>query len=152
MMRRWQRHQTASAHMIAHRCGPPISRSRARPVARLRQSIVRIVSKTAYPPIGVLGRFHVPRLPPMTAKLGDMFITDLPWRQRLGRLSPLNCGLVRERGIDLTSTTKSTRNSRSRSTNSTIVLVEWPMVKKVFVLAPHEIVRVGSPRDNDAAA
>jgi hypothetical protein len=48
----------------------------------------------------------------------------------------LNCGSVRERGIDLTSTTKSTPDSLSRSTNSAIVLVEWPMVKNVLVLAP----------------
>jgi hypothetical protein len=45
----------------------------------------------------------------------------------------LNCGLVRDRGIDLTSITRSTPDSRNRSTNSAIVLVEWPMVKKVFV-------------------
>jgi hypothetical protein len=41
--------------------------------------------------------------------------------------------LVRDRGIDLTSITRPTPDSRKRSTNSTIVLVEWPMVKKVFV-------------------
>jgi len=40
---------------------------------------------------------------------------------------------VRDRGIDLTSITMSTPDSRKRSTNSTIVLVEWPMVKKVLV-------------------
>jgi len=45
---------------------------------------------------------------------------------------------VRDRGIDLTSTTRSTPDSRSRSTNSAIVLVEWPMVKKVFVMAPND--------------
>jgi hypothetical protein len=45
----------------------------------------------------------------------------------------LNCGLVRDRGIDLTSITRSTPESCKRPANSTIVLVEWPMVKKVFV-------------------
>jgi hypothetical protein len=44
---------------------------------------------------------------------------------------------VRDRGIDLTSITMSTPDSRKRSTNSTIVLVEWPMVKKVFVSSLH---------------
>jgi len=43
------------------------------------------------------------------------------------------CGLVRDRGIDLTSITSSTLDSRNKSTNSTIVLVEWPLVKKVIV-------------------
>jgi hypothetical protein len=38
--------------------------------------------------------------------------------------------------MDLTSTTKLTPDSCSRSANSTIVLVEWPMVKKVFAMAP----------------
>jgi hypothetical protein len=45
----------------------------------------------------------------------------------------LNCGLARDRGIDLTSITRPMPDSRKRSTNSTIVLVEWPMVKKMFV-------------------
>ena len=48
----------------------------------------------------------------------------------------MNCGLVRDRGMDLTSTTRLTPDSCSRSANSTIVLVEWPMVKKVFAMAP----------------
>ena len=47
----------------------------------------------------------------------------------------MKCGLVRDRGIDLTSITRPMPDSRNRSTNSTIVLVEWPMVKKVFVLS-----------------
>jgi hypothetical protein len=42
-------------------------------------------------------------------------------------------GLVRDRGIDRTSITRPTPDSRKRSTNSTIVRVEWPIVKKVFV-------------------
>src|SRR6478752_2159961 len=40
---------------------------------------------------------------------------------------------MRDRGIDLTLIARSTPDSRKRSTNSTIVLVEWPMVKKVLV-------------------
>jgi hypothetical protein len=32
--------------------------------------------------------------------------------------------------------TRLTLDALSRSTNSTIVLVEWPMVKKVLVMAP----------------
>ena len=104
---------------------------------RRRQGIVGIVPKAPYPPIGVRRRFYISRLSSKTAKRGDMFIADLPRRASVsGRLSSLNCGLVRDRGIDRTSTTRSTRDSRSRSTNSAIVLVEWPMVKNVFVSAP----------------
>src|ERR1035441_5871195 len=63
-----------------------------------------------------------------------------------GRLCRLNCGLVRDRGIDLTSITRSTPDFRKRSANSTIVLVEWPMVKKVFVSS----LQWTKPRDDPA--
>ena len=77
----------------------------------LGQRIIRIVAEAANPPIPVRRRLDAPRLSSEPAKRGNMFVADLPWGQRLGKLSRLNCGLVRERGIDLTSTTKSTRNS-----------------------------------------
>jgi len=43
----------------------------------------------------------------------------------------LNWGLVRERGIDLTSITTWTSASLSKAPNAAIVRVEWPMVKTV---------------------
>lgn len=49
-----------------------------------------------------------------------------------GRTSRLNCGLVRERGIERTSTSRSTPACTSIATNSSVVRVEWPMVKSVF--------------------
>jgi hypothetical protein len=42
----------------------------------------------------------------------------------------LNCGLVRDRGIERTSTSRRTSLARSRSAKSSTVRVEWPMVKK----------------------
>ena len=50
----------------------------------LRQSIIRIVSKTAHPPISVRGRFGAARLFAKAAKFRDMLIADLPRRQRFG--------------------------------------------------------------------
>jgi hypothetical protein len=43
----------------------------------------------------------------------------------------LNCGFVRERGIERTSTSRSTDTCRSKATNSSIERVEWPIVKIV---------------------
>ena len=51
---------------------------------RLRQGIVGIVPKAPHPPIGVWGRFYASRLSSKTAKFRDMFIADLPRRQRFG--------------------------------------------------------------------
>src|SRR5215472_16840076 len=48
-----------------------------------------------------------------------------------GSTSRLNCGFVRDRGIDLTSATTAISRSTSSSPNSAIVRVEWPMVYTV---------------------
>src|SRR6185437_15337865 len=53
-----------------------------------------------------------------------------------GRASALNCGLVRERGIERTSTSRSTATCLSKATNSAIVRVEWPIVKIVVIGPP----------------
>src|SRR6185437_3642442 len=45
------------------------------------------------------------------------------------RASALNCGLVRERGIERTSTSRCTATCLSKATNSAIVRVEWPIRK-----------------------
>src|SRR5438477_10845934 len=50
-----------------------------------------------------------------------------------GRASVLNCGLVRERGTDRTSTSRSIPACRSSPTSSATDRVEWPMVKIEFV-------------------
>ena len=44
-------------------------------------------------------------------------------------MSPLNCGVVRERGNERTSTSSVTSTWRSSATKSARVRVEWPMVK-----------------------
>ena len=51
---------------------------------RLRQGIVGIVPKAPHPPIDVRRRFYISRFSSKTAKRGDMFIADLPRRQRFG--------------------------------------------------------------------
>src|SRR5689334_16741740 len=75
----------------AHDCAPALGAYRPQPRQacgeRLRPGIVRIVSKAAHPPITVRGRFHVPRLPPMTAEIGDMFIT-LEIKSTSSRIAP----------------------------------------------------------------
>ena len=45
----------------------------------------------------------------------------------------LNCGFVRERGIERTSTSRSTQTCWSRVKNSPIGRVEWPIVKIVGI-------------------
>jgi len=47
----------------------------------------------------------------------------------------LNYGFVRERGIERTSTSRSTDTCRSKATNSAIVRVEWPIVKIVDIVS-----------------
>src|SRR5665213_2736649 len=51
-----------------------------------------------------------------------------------GRASALNCGFVRERGTERTSTSRSTATCPSKATNSAIVRVEWPIVKIVRIV------------------
>src|SRR5512135_2622888 len=48
-----------------------------------------------------------------------------------GSASALNCGLVRERGIERTSTRRSTSACFNISTSSATERVEWPMVNTV---------------------
>src|SRR3954468_13527990 len=50
-----------------------------------------------------------------------------------GRASVSNCGLVRERGTDRTSTSRSTPACRNNPTSSATDRVEWPIVKIEFV-------------------
>ena len=135
MIRRWQRHQTASAHMIAHRCSTaPLPESRQARGEGRRQGVVRIVPKAAYPPIGIGRGLSAARLSPETAEFGDMLVADLPRRQRFWEalLIELRVG-ARSRHRSHVDNEIDVRTPASRSTNSTIVLVEWPMVKKVFV-------------------
>ena len=124
------------AHDRAAVLAPQFSQLRKPCGERLRQGIVGIVPKAPHPPIGVRRRFYISRLSSKTAKRGDMFIADLPRRQRFGEAVVVELWIGTDRGIDRTSTTRSTPDSRSRSTNLAIVLVEWPMVKNVFVSAP----------------
>ena len=49
-----------------------------------RQSVVRIVPKAAYAPIGIWRGLGIARLPPQAAELGNMLIADLPRCQRFG--------------------------------------------------------------------
>lgn len=90
----------------------------------LRQRIVGIIPKAADPLISVAGRLGAFYPPAKAAKFRDTFVAHCHGANVSGRLSPLNCGLVRDCGIYLTSTTKLTRDSWSRSTNSTIVRLE----------------------------
>ena len=72
------------AHDRAAVLAPQFSQLRKPCGERLRQGIVGIVPKAPHPPIGVRRRFYISRLSSKTAKRGDMFIADLPRRQRFG--------------------------------------------------------------------
>ena len=63
---------------------PPtsVSESRQTRCERRRQRVVRIIAKTAHPPISVGRRFRAAHLSAETTKFGDMLIADLPRRQR----------------------------------------------------------------------
>lgn len=62
---------------------PPtsVSESRQTRCERRRQRVVRIIAKTAHPPISVGRRFRTEYLSTETTKFGDMLIADLPRRQ-----------------------------------------------------------------------
>ncbi len=64
-----------------------------------------------------------------TAKGGQMKVVDSSVNERFAKASALNRGFVRERGIERTSTSRSTATCRSKATSSAIVRVEWPTVK-----------------------
>ncbi len=73
------------AHDRASVAPTPLPESRETRCERRRQRVVRIIAKTAHPPIRVGRRFRTPRLAAQTAKLSDMLIADLPGRQRFGK-------------------------------------------------------------------
>jgi hypothetical protein len=57
-----------------------------------------------------------------------------PGRAHRAEHQVLNCGLIRERGIERTSTSRFTAACRSNEMNSAIVQVEWPIVKIVDIV------------------
>ena len=82
MIRRWQRHHTASAHMMAQRCRSPSSRNSARPAAKgARQRVVGEIAKAVDLPIAI-GRWgRVTRLAAQAAEFGDVDVADLRRRE-----------------------------------------------------------------------
>ena len=70
------------------------------------------------------------------AERGEMLVSKPAGGERSGRASRLNCGLKRERGTVLTSTTSLTSASASSVVNSSIGRVECPMVKSRFAIRP----------------
>ena len=51
---------------------------------RRRQGIIGIIAESAHAPIGIWRRFYISCFSSKTAKRGDMFIADMPRRQRFG--------------------------------------------------------------------
>ena len=93
-----------------------------------RHNFERMCSAKAYwgKPVAVLRRW---RRPPSEERWTDSPIPTAA--SAAGKTSMLNCGFVRERGIERTSTNNSIRASRSKAMNSANVRVEWPIVKIV---------------------
>jgi len=73
-----------SAHYCASAPSASVSESRETRGERRRQRVVRIIAKAAHSPISVGRRLRAARYSPKTAKFGDMFVSNLPWRQRFG--------------------------------------------------------------------
>ena len=95
------------------------------PSERVSCRVIGVVSESRDPPERI-GRWHRSRgSVAQTAKGGQMTVRDPSVNERSGRASALNCGFVRERGIERTST--------SRSTVYPAVRVEWPIVKIVGI-------------------
>jgi hypothetical protein len=63
----------------------PVSESRQTRCEGRRQRVVRIIAKTAHPPISIGRRSRAAHLSAEATKFGDMLIADLPRRQRLGK-------------------------------------------------------------------
>src|SRR5579863_9493558 len=113
---------------------------RARRMAKLAQFFEAQPEVLAHRVIGVVvearvvpeavdfGR-HVALKAPEPAELGQMLVADAAGAERGGRTSRLNCGLVRERGTLLTSTTSLTAAALRSAANSAIGRVECTMVK-----------------------
>jgi len=68
------------AHDRASLSTAPLSQARETHSKRLCQGIIRIVAKTAHPPVGIWRRFREIDHSPMTTQFGDMLIADV--RQR----------------------------------------------------------------------
>lgn len=59
----------------------------------LRQGIVGIVAKATNPPIGVWGRFSATRFSAKPTEFRDVFVADLPRRQRFGKAVAVELGI-----------------------------------------------------------
>ena len=88
------------------------------------QSIIRIVPKTAHPPISVRGRFAAARFTAKAAKFRDMLITDLPRHQRLAEALTVELRIGARPRHRSHVDDEIDGDSWRRSANSTIVRVE----------------------------
>lgn len=129
MNRRWRRHQTASrTHDRARPLAAQLGQPREAAAKLARQRVVRVIVETlvVQKPLSSGGTiFDFVRRPPnSTIRVRSICRGD----SASGKVSRLNLGLVRDRGVLRTSTTSSTLPAFTSSTNSGMLRVECPTV------------------------
>ena len=135
MIRRWHRHHTASTHMIAHWVACPNSRSlNLSGMEVLAYGVVRVIVKPLILPERVHARRDVPLASAQTAERGNMLVLDPGFAQHFGeRFRVVLWVGACDRGMVRTSTMSRTSALLSKSTNSSIERVEWPIVHRSII-------------------
>ena len=84
MIRRWQRHQTASAHITLQRSRrPTLQQFRKATSKAATHRVIGVVVKALIFPVAVRGRRNASRVRASAAQFRDICIADLMLRERL---------------------------------------------------------------------